>query len=160
MTTPATETEAGVKTYSCTVCGRVLRTEVIPATGQEHVHNYGKDWKHDEANHWHECACGEKADAAAHVSDDGKVTKAATATEDGVKTYSCTVCGRILKTEAIPATGGTGTTGSTGQQSNNNGANGPVTGDNTNLMLWIVIMAVAAAVAVDMGVYILKTRKH
>lgn len=160
VTTPATETEAGVKTYSCTVCGRVLRTEVIPATGQEHVHNYGKDWKHDEANHWHECACGEKADAAAHVSDDGKVTKAATATEDGVKTYSCTVCGRILKTEAIPATGGTGTTGSTGQQSNNNGANGPVTGDNTNLMLWIVIMAVAAAVAVDMGVYILKTRKH
>ena len=77
-----------------------------------------------------------------------------------MKTYSCTVCGRILKSEAIPATGGTGTTGSTGPQSNNNGANGPVTGDNTNLMLWIVIMAVAAAVAVDMGVYILKTRKH
>lgn len=175
VTTPATETEAGVKTYSCTVCGRVLRTEVIPAAGQEHVHNYGKDWKHDEANHWHECICGEKADAAAHISDDGKVTKAATATEAGVKTYSCTVCGRILKTEAIPATGetgetgttggngttgGSGTTGSTGQQSNNNGANGPVTGDNTNLMLWMVIMAAAAAVAVDMGVYILKTRKH
>ncbi len=158
-----TVTEGGSYTVKVSAFDGTLKSEEAesaPVVCTVEGHAFGSDWKNDEANHWHECACGEKADAAAHVSDDGKVTKAATATEDGVKTYSCTVCGRILKTEAIPATGGTGTTGSTGQQSNNSGANGPVTGDNTNLMLWMVIMAVAAAVAVDMGVYILKTRKH
>ena len=179
-----TVTEGGSYTVKVSAFDGTLKSgevESAPVVCTIEGHVFGSDWKNDEANHWHECVCGEKADAAAHISDDGKVTKAATATEAGVKTYSCTVCGRILKTEAIPATGetgetgttggsgttggtgttdGNGTTGSTGQQSNNNGANGPVTGDNTNLMLWMVIMAAAAAVAVDMGVYILKTRKH
>ena len=36
-----------------------------------------------------------------HKWDEGVVTKEPTATEDGVKTYSCTVCGET-KTEAIP----------------------------------------------------------
>ncbi|MFQ9390174.1 MAG: hypothetical protein ACLR1V_16505 [Coprococcus sp.] len=36
--------------------------------------------------------------------DDGKVTKEATCTEDGVKTNTCTVCGET-KTEIIPAVG-------------------------------------------------------
>ena len=41
-----------------------------------------------------------------HVWDEGKVTKEATCTEDGVKTYTCTVagCGET-KTETIAATG-------------------------------------------------------
>ncbi|MCD8147073.1 MAG: 5'-nucleotidase C-terminal domain-containing protein [Clostridiales bacterium] len=39
-----------------------------------------------------------------HVWDEGTVTTEATATEDGVMTYTCTVCGET-KTEAIPATG-------------------------------------------------------
>ena len=39
-----------------------------------------------------------------HKWDAGKITKAATATENGVKTYTCTVCG-TTKTEVIPATG-------------------------------------------------------
>lgn len=41
-----------------------------------------------------------------HVWDEGKVTKEATCTEDGVKTYACTVagCGET-KTETIAATG-------------------------------------------------------
>ena len=42
--------------------------------------------------------------ATGHKWDAGKVTKEATATENGVKTYKCTVCG-ITKTETIPATG-------------------------------------------------------
>ncbi|MCI9641184.1 MAG: hypothetical protein HFJ98_00090 [Eubacterium sp.] len=39
-----------------------------------------------------------------HTWDNGKVTKAATATTAGVKTYTCTKC-KATKTEAIPATG-------------------------------------------------------
>ena len=45
--------------------------------------------------------------AAGHKWNDGEVTKPATATQDGVKTYTCTVCG-ATKTEVIPATGGSG----------------------------------------------------
>lgn len=55
--------------------------------------------------------CGEKIATGKTVSktenhkwDAGKITKAATATEKGVKTYTCTVCG-TTKTETIPATG-------------------------------------------------------
>lgn len=39
-----------------------------------------------------------------HSWDVGEVTKKATCTEKGVKTYICTVCG-VIKTEDIPATG-------------------------------------------------------
>ena len=39
-----------------------------------------------------------------HKWDNGKVTKEPTATEDGVKTYTCTTC-EETKTEVIPATG-------------------------------------------------------
>ena len=44
--------------------------------------------------------------AKGHSWDEGKVTTAATCTEDGVKTYTCTVCNET-KTEAISATGHT-----------------------------------------------------
>ena len=44
------------------------------------------------------------ANAITHTWDSGKVTKAATCTDAGIKTYICTVCGEE-KTEEIPATG-------------------------------------------------------
>ncbi len=57
----------------------------------------------------HTCACGDSyvdayTDALGHAWDSGKVTKPATETEDGVKTFTCTRCGET-KTETIPATG-------------------------------------------------------
>ena len=57
----------------------------------------------------HTCACGDSyvdayTDALGHAWDSGKVAKQPTATEDGVKTYTCTRCGET-KTETIPATG-------------------------------------------------------
>ena len=47
--------------------------------------------------------------ALGHTWDAGKVTKAATATAEGVKTYTCTVCGSA-RTEAIPKISGGGST--------------------------------------------------
>ena len=47
---------------TCNVCGYV-RT-----VNPQHTHSYG-DWQKDETNHWRECACGEKADSAAHSYD-------------------------------------------------------------------------------------------
>ena len=57
----------------------------------------------------HTCACGDSyvdtyVDALGHVWDSGKVTKQPTATETGVRTYTCTRC-NATKTETIPATG-------------------------------------------------------
>ena len=55
----------------------------------------------------HTCSCGDSyvdtyTAALGHAWDSGKVTKPATETEDGVKTYTCTRCGET-KTESIPA---------------------------------------------------------
>ena len=88
-TEPATCTEKGVKTYTCTVCKRT-RTEEIPAKG----HSFGTSWKSNGTSHWHECSCGEKADVATHTWNGGKVTKEATYSEDGTRKYTCTVCDR------------------------------------------------------------------
>ena len=47
----------------------------------QHTHSYG-DWQKDKTNHWHECACGEKADSAAHSYDNDADT-------------TCNVCGYV-----------------------------------------------------------------
>ena len=105
--TPATATTSGSKHKECTVCGYMMATETIPATGGgEHTHSYGSDWKYDADNHWHECSCGDKADKAAH---DFKwvVDKEATATQKGSKHEECKVCGYKKAAVEIPATGST-----------------------------------------------------
>lgn len=110
ITTPPTETTTGVKTYKCTVC-EYTKTETIPATGTNppsHTHTAVSGWSSDSANHWHVCSeCGEKFDSAAHTSDSGTVTVPATETTTGIRTYKCTVCGYVMRTETIPATGTT-----------------------------------------------------
>ena len=74
-----------------------------------HTHSYGKDWKYDDTNHWHECQCGDKADVAAHSASEWIVDTAATETTDGAKHKECTVCKKVLETAPIPATGSTHT---------------------------------------------------
>ena len=41
---------------------------------EQHVHSHGSEWKTDEGEHWNECACGDKANKAAHTdsNNDGK----------------------------------------------------------------------------------------
>lgn len=73
--------------------------------GPQHKHNYGKEWKSDRKKHWHECECGKKTDVGEHAEDNGTVTKKPTATEAGVRTYRCILCGRVLRTEIIPSAG-------------------------------------------------------
>jgi len=38
-----------------------------------HEHAFGNEWKYDKNNHWHECACGEKSDIAAHEYGDDDI---------------------------------------------------------------------------------------
>ena len=74
-----------------------------------HTHSYGTEWKYDDTNHWHECACGDKANLAAHSAGEWIVDTAATETADGSKHKECTVCKKVLETAPIPATGSTHT---------------------------------------------------
>ena len=104
VTVQPTETSTGVMTYYCSVCGYEMRTEEIPAITPEHTHSYGTEWNSDSTSHWHECSCGEKTDTAQHISNGGVVTVQPTAYTTGVRVYSCSVCGHIIRTETIPAT--------------------------------------------------------
>lgn len=66
--TPDREAATETDPIKCSVCG----FEIAPALG--HTHAHGTDWKSDKDNHWNECACGDKANTAAHKDEntDGK----------------------------------------------------------------------------------------
>ncbi len=98
VTTPATYDAAGVRTYTCEVCGRE-REEAIAQL----QHHYSTEWTYDDDNHWHACTDEGfedlKADVAEHDWGDGEVTTPATYDAPGVRTYTCE-CG-ATKTEDI-----------------------------------------------------------
>ena len=101
--TPATCTEPGLKLVTCSVCGTEL--ERTPLNPLGHDFNEGI-WKNDESGHWHECTrCGTASDKEAHNENAGEITTPATSYSNGIKTYSCTICGYVMRTEIIPATG-------------------------------------------------------
>ena len=158
--TPATATTSGSKHKECTVCGYMMATETIPATGGgEHTHSYGSDWKYDADNHWHECSCGDKADKAAH---DFKwvVDKEATATQKGSKHEECKVCGYKKAAVEIPATGSTTKPTDPTQTNPNTGAESPKTGDNSNMILWIALLFVSGGVVIGITVYSKKKKEN
>ena len=98
ITTKPTDKTEGVKTYTCQVCG-YEKTESVPKLG----HIPSAEWSYDSENHWKECTaedCNEKLELAAHTFDNGVITAEPTDTTDGVRTYTCTVCG-YEKTESI-----------------------------------------------------------
>ena len=109
ITTEPTCTDEGVKTFTCNACGKT-RTEAVAALG----HNYSSDWTIDTAaacetvgSKSHHCTrCDSKKDiteipaSGKHTWNNGIITKPATIAEEGVKTYTCTICG-VTRTETI-----------------------------------------------------------
>ena len=110
VTTPPSETEDGKRTYYCSVCSRELRTEIVPALGEDHVHEYTIQ-NSNESEHWMECACGE-ADSTT-LSEHSQASREEIITEptcsgEGAKyviTY-CSDCNREISraTASIPKT--------------------------------------------------------
>ena len=121
----------------------------------------GSGWHRDENGHWQLCACGEHLDAAAHtfawVTD-----KPATAAEAGSRHEQCTVCGYRKAAESIPPLApepdrGTdehpeigdaiadGTWGKTesapADGETNTEKTVPATGDSSQPVLWIGLLA-------------------
>ncbi|MBE5685541.1 MAG: hypothetical protein EGQ94_08430 [Ruminococcus sp.] len=112
VTKAATCTVAGTKTYTCTRCKKT-RTEMIAATGHKAVKDAAvaatcETAGKTEGSHCSVCNTVIKAQittaALGHSWDGGKVTKAATCTTAGTKTYTCTRC-KKTRTETIAATG-------------------------------------------------------
>ena len=102
ITTPASCSQAGVMTYTCTTC-QAIKQEDIPNTG----HPFADTWTSNETHHWHSSTCehtDEIADKGEHVWDDGKITTPASCSQAGVMTYTCTTC-QAIKQEDIPNTG-------------------------------------------------------
>lgn len=145
--TAATETADGAKHKECTVCKKVLETAPIPATGSNHTHSYGTEWKYDGTNHWHECECGDKADTTAH-SFQWVIDKAATKEATGIKHEECTVCGakRSENTviDKLPDGGNTNNTGSsdnnTNKPGNDDSTKCPQTGGSSNHIGWLAAL--------------------
>ena len=151
ITKEATETEEGVKTYTCKTCGETKTEsipmayhhwdqgtvtkeptctekgekthhctdegcdktwiETIPATGHQHTEIRDKKEATCEENGYSgdtyckDCgqliSKGSEIKAKGHTWDNGKVTEEATCKKEGIKTYTCSICGDT-KTEAIP----------------------------------------------------------
>lgn len=111
-TKEATCTEEGYTgdTY-CTECRELVTSgEVIPAAGHATVFQNEKEATCTETGYTGDKICticretvetGTVIPALGHSYNDGVVTKEATTEEEGVKTYTCTVCGNT-KTESIP----------------------------------------------------------
>ena len=86
-------------TLKCKSCNKTVDEVHADRPGDE-----SKTWESDKDNHWHVYGCGTIMNKAAHTWDEGVVTKEATCTEPGEKTFTCNVC-HATKTEPINATG-------------------------------------------------------
>lgn len=115
VTQNQTADQPEITTYTCKDCGYSYTEETKPALG--HTHNYGApvaDYTSGEAfvegkDYTHTATCTGEGDCSQRTKtdkctfDNGVETKAATCTEPGVKTFTCSGCGGTY-TVAIPAT--------------------------------------------------------
>lgn len=91
----ATCTKDGTKTAKCDVC--LVATDVLVDIGSAKGHAYAKEWSADELYHWHAAICAhttEVSEREEHRWDEGVITKPATETTEGEKTYTCEVCAK------------------------------------------------------------------
>lgn len=83
-------------TVKCSVCGQKKDEAHADRPGDK-----SDKWESDKDNHWNVYGCGTIMNKAAHTWNEGVVTKGATCTEPGEKTFTCAKCG-YEKTETIP----------------------------------------------------------
>ena len=120
ITKEPTATEDGIQTYTCGVCGET-EDKPIEATGCKHENTAVKNEKAatcEEAGYTGDTYCadcdrlmtsGTEIEPLGHSWDEGVITKEPTATEKGIRTYTCTGC-KGTETKEIPATGADGGT--------------------------------------------------
>ena len=123
----ATCTEDAVYYKSCERCAE-NSSETFTAVGTALGHDFaGQPYLHDKTSHWQTCkrdGCDVTSTAEKHISDEGKITTAPTAATVGEKTFTCTVCGLVLRTEPVAKLAPTIVEGANGKHQ---------TGGNTDL---------------------------
>ncbi len=139
-------TEVGWEEYDyCTKCDYSTYKE-IPATN----HTAGTEWKSDGNSHWKECVtCSDEVEQATHTFE-WVTDKEATGTEAGSKHQECTVCGYAKAAVEIPATGSSDDTAGGNKSDDSVSAK---TGDDSNMLPMIAVMALAAAGAAGTTFY-------
>ena len=175
-----TVTSRVIREASCTADGEKINTASVTFNGETYSdaqkvtiaatsHQASTEWKSNGEKHWKECTeCDEKLNEAAHTFE-WVIDKEATATEKGSKHEECTVCGYEKAAVEIPAMGTTeepsepskpGKTPSepptdtdkpSGDQTGD--TTSPVTGDDSNIVLWIAVMLAAGAALTGTAVY-------
>lgn len=136
----ATHEAAGnIKYYTCSGCSlffadaeattEIKLEDTIIAKGE---HRYGEWVNTDAKQHWKECTCGNKIEAADHTYGEWKITKESTTTEKGSKEKTCSVCGHKV-IEEIPLV-----------EKNSVDTNSPQTGDNGHFFMWIMFIVISA----------------
>lgn len=133
VTKQPTETETGIRTYTCSICGDTY-TEVIDKLPSTHKHNYTATITKEatctvKGVKTYTCSCGdtytEDIPALGH-SYTSKITKEATATETGIRTYTCVRCGdsyteiiaKLPEVQNNPEGSSSGSSTGTGSESN------------------------------------------
>lgn len=168
--------EEGEKTFTCTGCA-ATKTEAIAKT-EDHV--FGNLTAVDENNHKDVCSvCGEEI-TEAHTWDEGVATVPATCVAEGEMTYTCTGCGQT-KTEVAPidaeahAYGEWVVTVEPTKESKGSrervctlcehkeveelpAISSPATGDNSQMILWMTIMALSVC-GLMVAVFVIPARK-
>lgn len=162
VTTEATCTESGVKTFTCANDASHTYTEEIPALGHTVVTDEAVDATCENTGLTegaHCSVCGEvltaqeTVKALGHKWSEWTVSKEATSTENGEKVKTCSVCGQ-QQTKVIPATAivpennntvvNNTTTNTTVNAKAYDGST-PKTGDNSNIALWGSALALSIA---------------
>lgn len=106
-------TDTAPGSYFCRVTwpdGATVDSGAVTIAPPSHSHVWASEWTTNATHHWHECTaegCGVTENSgkngyATHREDSGTVTKQPTETETGLKTFSCTVCGYVTRTETLP----------------------------------------------------------
>ena len=132
------------KYFKSCVCG-VKGTETF-VSGNANDHAPKTEWVSNTDKHWHECNnCTDKLDEAAHVYDkevaeDDYLAEGAT-TEAAAKYFKSCECG-AMGTETF----------SYGEPLNE-GKEPPVTGDTSNVMVWVITLILSAAALSALAIF-------
>ncbi|MDE5856601.1 MAG: DUF285 domain-containing protein, partial [Anaeroplasmataceae bacterium] len=86
VTKESSKEQLGERKRVCSVCA-YEQTEAF-----EHTHSYSEEWKADDANHWHECDCGDKKEVSTHTYGEWEIILLATKETAGERKRICSIC--------------------------------------------------------------------
>ena len=164
------------------------RLNITVTVDEKHSHRYGTEWKSDENTHWHECECGAISDQADHdwLVENAKDATDTETGYTGDK--SCKICGYQVKGEEIPAKGLDNPTEPVypdesdlkkTENSENNGSmksevdnskqiksavsgkndsKDAKTGDNGDIMIWLIVLILSSSVIFGRIMYLKKKK--